>query len=137
MPLPPLLLELISSGRWIQPSDSHIFAAVPFLREPVDFLLSEPHMRSESSGQCVGYPHMREYRGSESEARPLPWLDADQSLFIAVNREIGADLGIVLDYRTVPKDPRVVVSDWWSGDNTLHWREAYPTFSAFVTALQL
>jgi hypothetical protein len=76
MPSPPLLRELLASGRWRQPSDSVIFTAVPFLREPVDFLLSEAHMRSESSGQCVGVPHMREYLSSESQALPLPWIDA-------------------------------------------------------------
>jgi len=137
MPLPRLLVELISSGRWKQPSDAAIQAAVPFLREPIDFLMSEARMRSESSGQVVGLDHMREYRGSLSTPRALPWLDAELSLFIAVNREIGADLGIALDYRENREDPRVVVSDWWTGDDTLHWREAFPTFTAFVLALNL
>ena len=80
---------------------------------------------------------MREYRSSEDGERSLPWLDADLSLFIAVNREIGADLGIALDYRTSFDDPRVVASDWWTGDNSLHWREAFPTFSSFINALSL
>ena len=80
---------------------------------------------------------MREYRGSETEPRSLPWLDVELSLFIAVNRLMGDDLAIALDYRTSDTDPRVVASDWWTGDNTLHWREAFPTFSAFVTAVRL
>ena len=137
LPLPPLLRDLLASGRWRQPEDSVIFAAVTFLREPVNFLLSEAHMRFESQGQCLALPHFREYRGSESEPRPLPWLDDDLALFIAVNREIGADIGIALDYRTSASNPRVVGSDWWSGDNTCSWREVTSTFSDFVGRLGL
>lgn len=110
----------------------------PFLREPVNVLLSEAHMRFESHGLGVGLPHFREYRSSESGARPLPWLDDDLALFIAVNREIGADIGIALDYRTSSIDPRVVASDWWSSDpTTCYWREVASTFSEFVRRLQL
>ena len=141
LPLPPLLSQLIASKRWRQPSDKVIFAAVPFLREPVDFLLTEAHMRFESQGQCVDMPtappFFHEYRGSESEARPLPWLDVDLALMIAVNRIPGADLGIALDYRTCFTDPRIVVSDWWTGDETCHWREAFSSFSAFVAAIRV
>jgi hypothetical protein len=137
LPLPPLLLNLMTLDRWRQPTDEVIYAAVPFLYEPVDFLLSEARMRFESQGQCVGLPHFREYRSSESEARPLPWLDDDLALFIAVNRELGADIAIALDYRTSFVDPRVVASDWWSGDPTCHWREVTSTFSEFVNRLRL
>ena len=137
LPLPPLLSQLIASDRWRHPSDATMLAAVPFLREPVDFLLTEAHMRFESQGQCVDVPNFREYRGSASEARPLPWIDADLALMIAVNRVAGADLGIALDYRTSFTDPRVVASDWWTGDGTLHWHEAFSTFSAFVAAIRL
>jgi len=137
LPLPPLLRDLIASERWRQPADDVIFAAVPYLREPVDLLLSEAVMRFESQGQCVGFPHFREYRSSESEAQPLPWLDADLALFIAVNRQSGADVGIALDYRTSSTDPRVVASDWWSGDSTCYWKEVASTFSEFVSRLRL
>jgi hypothetical protein len=138
LPLPPPLRDLIASGRWRQPTDEVIYAAVSFLREPVNFLLSETHMRFESAGQCVGLRHFREYRSSESESQPLPWLDDDLALFIAVNREIGADIGIALDYRTSSLDPRVVASDWWSSDpTTCYWREVASTFSEFVSRLRL
>jgi hypothetical protein len=138
MPLPPLLRELMACGRWRQPADAVIFAAVPFLREPVDFLLSEAAMRRESNGQCVGLPHFREYRGSDGEARALPWLDDDRALFIAVNREPGADIAIVLDYRRSLTDPRVVASDWWSDNNaSIYWREVTETFAEFVRKLAL
>jgi hypothetical protein len=138
LPLPPQLRDLMASGRWRQPPDEAIYAAVPFLREPVDFLLSETRMRFESQGQCVGLPHFREHRSSESEARPLPWLDDDFALFIAINREIGADIGVALDYRTSSVNPRVVASDWWSDDPaTCCWREVTSTFSEFVRRLEL
>src|SRR4051812_41447087 len=137
LPLPPLLRDLMASARWRQPPDDVIVAAVPFLREPVDFLLSEAAMRFESQGQCVGLPRFREYRSSESESQPLPWLDADLKLLIAVNRERGADIGIALDYRTSSVDPRVVASDWWSGDQTCYWREVASTFSEFVSRLRI
>jgi len=114
-----------------------IYTAVPFLREPVNFILSETHMRFESHGLGVGFPHMREYRGTETAAQELPWLDDDLALFFAVNREIGADIGIALDYRTSSSDPRVVASDWWSGDQSCCWREVTSTFSEFVSRLQL
>jgi len=135
--LPPLLNDLIASGRWQQPPDAVIFAAVPFLREPVNFLLSEPHMRFESHGLGVGFPHMREYLGTETAAQELPWLDDDVALFIAVNREIGADIGIALDYRTSSDDPRVVGSDWWTDGKTCYWREVTSTFTEFVARIGL
>jgi hypothetical protein len=115
-----------------------MYAVIPFLREPVDFLLSEARMRFESQGQCVGLPHLREHRSSESEERPLPWRDDDFALCIAVNREIGADIGVALDYRTSSVDPRVVASDWWTDDPmTCYWREVTATFSEFVRRLEL
>ncbi|MCY1054617.1 hypothetical protein [Nannocystis sp. SCPEA4] len=67
----------------------------------------------------------------------LPWLDAELAVFVAVNREPGADLGIALDYRTSREDPRVVASDWWSEPGGCCWRVAAPTFSAFVAQIGL
>lgn len=48
---------------------------------------------------------------TQPEPVELPWLDVEQAVFIAVNREPGADLGIALDDRTSRDDPRVVASD--------------------------
>ena len=137
LPLPQLLSDMLASGRWRQPTDDVIFAAVPFLRERVDFLLSETRMRFASEGQCQGFPQFREFRSSESGPRSLPWLDDDLALLIAVNREIGADIAVALDYRTSMIDPRVVASDWWSERGMCSWREVTPTFSAFVLKLAL
>jgi hypothetical protein len=76
-------------------------------------------------------------RGSRLRERvELLWLDADRSLFVAVNRRPGDDVGIALDYRTNVLDPRVVASDWGSGQACV-WREVAPTFSDFVRILGL
>jgi hypothetical protein len=85
-------------------------------------------------------PTRRTGRSSDaSRARApveLPWLDVERAVFIAVNRHIGDDLGIALDYRTGTDDPRVAASDWSSGDGCL-WREVTPRFSEFVERLGL
>ena len=137
--VPPLLIELIKTGRWRQPSDETIKSVIPFLQEPMDFLLDGAAMQRESTGFLADSPEMadlfHEYRGSKVPERELPWLDVDKALFIAVNRVAGADLGIALDYRTDLEDPRVVASDWQSGGNTHYWREVEGKFSDFVRRL--
>ncbi|SRR5258706_15439178 len=137
--LPPLLIELMNTGRWKQPSDEKIKQVIPFLQEPVDFLLDIDSIQRESTGILADIPKMSElfhvYRGSKISARELPWLDVDKALFIAVNRIAGADIAIALDYRTGLEDLRVVASDWWSGDPTHYWKEAENRFSDFIKKL--
>jgi hypothetical protein len=137
--VPRLLTELIKTGRWKQPADEVIKSVIPFLQEPMDFLLDIESMQRESTGFLADSPEMSElfhvHRGSKASERELPWLDVDKALFIAVNRIAGADLGIALDTRTDREDPRVVASDWQSGDNTHHWREVEFRFSDFVKKL--
>lgn len=139
--VPPLLIELINTGRWRQPPDETIKSVIPFLQEPMDFLLDIDTMQRESTSFLADSPEMadlfHEYRGSKVPARELPWLDVDKALFIAVSRMEGVDLGIVLDYRTSLDDPRVVASDWQSDGNTHHWREAENKFSDFVRKLRI
>ncbi len=136
--LPPLLIELMNAGRWKQPSDETIKQVIPFLQEPVDFLLDSEKIQRESSHllSLVEVPKIsavfHEYKGSETPARDLPWLDVEKTLFIAVNRNLGDDIAIALDFRTDLDDPRVVASDWWSRDSTHHWREVESRFSDFV-----
>lgn len=145
LPMPPLLIELIKKGRWCQPSDAKIYTAIPFLQEPVDFVRFGRWINwwsgtweSEAHLHLVDHPLFQEYQGSTSIERPLPWLDAEKALFIAVNRDPGADLGIALDYRTNSKDPRVVASDWWSEENSkCNWRLVDERFSNFVQKLGL
>lgn len=114
---------------------------VPWLCEPVDFLHTLEEMHSESGTSLADDPgcaffHLR--RGStQPEPVELPWLDVEQAVFIAVNREPGADLGIALDYRTSRDDPRVVASDWWSEPSSCLWRVIAPTFSMFAAQVGL
>ncbi|MDC0666470.1 hypothetical protein [Nannocystis radixulma] len=115
---------------------------MPSLREPVDFLVSVETMRRESGTSLAEDPRTsRFFRMVLGSMQPtpveLPWLDAELAVFVAVNREPGADLGIALDYRTSREDPRVVASDWWSEPGGCCWRVAAPTFSAFAAQLGL
>jgi hypothetical protein len=71
-----------------------------------------------------------------AEPVELPWLDADRSFFVAVNRWPVDDVRIALDYRTDALDPRVVASDWGTGQACI-WREVAPAFSGFVRLLGL
>ncbi len=141
LPLPALLLRLLESGAWRHPGDVVIARAIPFLQETVDFLTSIEVMRRESGMQFADDPAYAYFHLVRGATRPtpveLPWLDVELSVLVAVNRELGADIGVAFDYRTSRSDPRVVVSDWWSVPLQCYWREAAPTFSAFVVELGL
>lgn len=142
LPLPKLLLDLTQRKLWKHPGDSAIQAAIPFLKDPVMFLSSIQHIAFESQGNLADdarYSFFQEYRGTASAEKSLPWLDVDRALFIAVNRDIGDDVAIALDYRSSYEDPRVVASDWsfHNGHSLCHWREVSPTFSDFVKLLDL
>ena len=145
LPMPPLLVELMRTGRWRHPGDSAIASVAPFLSgiDAVDFLGSVEGMRRESSGHLADDPEMsrlfREVRGDDPKTgRPLglPWRDVEKSFLIAVCREIGADVAIALDYRTDPPDPRVIATEYLPGQG-MAWREVAATFSAFVKAVGL
>src|SRR5262245_61564389 len=138
---PPLLRQLINERRWRHPGDDMLLRAIPFLDRPVHFYLTLDAMWHASRGEFADDPQMsllfHEYRGQRRDATPLTWLDADMMLMLAVNREIGDDVGIALDFRTGFDDPRVVASDWQTDDHTHHWREAFRCFSDFVEAIRL
>jgi hypothetical protein len=141
LPMPELLVGLIRQGRWVHPGDAQLRELIPFLLDPVDFLTSPKVMAWESSGHLADNPEdsavFHTVRGSRvAEPVELPWLDADLSFFVAVNRQPGDDVAIALDYRTSMADPRVVASDWGTGQTHV-WREVAPTFSGFVRLLGL
>jgi hypothetical protein len=138
-PLPELLVELMRDGRWVHPGDARLREVIPFLVDPVVFLNMLEAMNFESSGRLADDPQdsavFHLVRGSRvPEPVELPWLDADRADFVAVNRWPGDDVGIAMDYRTDAGDPRVVASDWGSGQGCV-WREVAPTFSSFVRLL--
>jgi hypothetical protein len=139
LPIPPLLMDLIQSGRWRQPSDAKVREIIPFLMEPVVFLESPKGASSVSVSALAIYPHtgvLRIARGSISpEADSLPWLDFEKALWLAINRYPGDDLGIVLDYRESIDDPRVLASDWQCDKTATVWREVATGFSQFANQL--
>jgi hypothetical protein len=142
LPLPPLLLQLLAEGRWRHPGDAALRAAIPWIEDPLDFLLPPYELAFESlwatlfgQGDHAGW--MQLSRSSQSELSiQLPWLDVERAVFIIENLWPGDDQGIALDYRTSQVDPRVVASDWVVGVGCV-WREVAPTFSAFVETLGL
>jgi hypothetical protein len=143
LPLPTPLVQLMESGRWRQPADDIIKRAVPFITDPMDFLITESQIRRESTGKLADDARSSQlfhvYHGRGYPTRSLPWLDVDMSLMIAVNRELGADVAIAIDLRTSALDPRVVATDWVGhGKETRSlWREVSPSFTQFIEKLGL
>jgi hypothetical protein len=135
LPMPPALRSLIEAGKWVHPGDNVVKEVIPFLNEPVDFL-SLDSMEFESSGHLADDPQssslFHEMRSGDSVSVPdLPWRDVSSSFFIAVNRDIGDDIGIALDFRNgVESDPSVIASDW--SDGTCNWRRVSHSLSEFL-----
>jgi len=133
LPLPPLLIELLKQDKWQHPGDEVMRNVIPFLLDPVDLLKFES-MRHQSTrfAEVVVRWSFHAISGAKSTVPvELPWLDVDKVVLIAVNKQIGDDVAIALDYRTSIEDPRVVASEWH--DNKQHlWSEVTPTFSEFV-----
>lgn len=141
LPMPERLVALIRQRQWVHPGDARLREFIPFLVDPIDFLMSPAVMARESRWELADDSRLSTVfhvvRGSRlAEPVELPWLDADRSFFVAVNRCPGDDVGVALDYRTDADDPRVVAADWGSGQSCI-WREVAPTFSEFVQLLGL
>ena len=148
--LPQLLVSLLGSGWWRHPGDDVLRAVAPWFEDPLDFLHSPAEMRRESwflyedgsADDPRGSALFHVVRGSVAGRTDLPWLDVEQAFNIAVNRRLGDDVAIALDYRTDPSDPRVVGSDMWTSQHETGrfqyvWRQVAPSFSAFAGALGL
>jgi hypothetical protein len=146
LPLPSLLAKMLTQDRWRQPPDDVIRKLVPFISEPLNFLLSESDIRRESLslGRLAKESHLsiafRIYYGATMTPKCLPWLDAGHALIIAVNRLAGEDVAIALDYRSDYEHPIVVASAWTEPSGSMHpslteWREVAPSFEAFVASI--
>jgi hypothetical protein len=140
LPVPALLKELIRDGKWSQPPDELVARAFPMIADAMYFFEDDALMLGAEFDYALEKPSLverfRVYRGSNADvARDLPWLDLDMARVIAINRVPGEDAAIALDYRNDIGNPRVVASAW-STDGA-HWVEAYPTFEAMASALQL
>jgi hypothetical protein len=138
--LPPLLRTLVVSGRWIHPGDEILRREVPLLIDPVDFRNGLPvdTVAAEMSANRFApedWEFFKMYRNDQPE-RPLPWLNADRAVFIAVNRIPGDDVAIALDYRNDLSIPHVVASHW-RDRRSCEWFEVAPSFDAFARSLGL
>ncbi|GAB2824391.1 hypothetical protein GCM10022221_23060 [Actinocorallia aurea] len=139
LPLPGALVELLADGSWRHPGDAVLAEVVPWFAEPLDFLTDVARMRRESRSLDVLEGDFFRIASGGPGGRPveLPWLDARSAVLIAVNRELGADLALALDYRTGLADPRVVGSDFWTDPGRCAWRVVAPSFWAFAAELGL
>ncbi|MYW06508.1 hypothetical protein [Streptomyces sp. SID3343] len=141
--LPAPLTSLIDRGLWLDPGDAVLAKVIPWFEDPLVLLSNPEQMEFESRSMDVFADdrhgtYFREARGSRvTTPLELPWLDIEQAVLIAVNRRLGDDVGLALDYRTDPSDPRVVGSDFWTNPGECRWRVVAPTFSTFVTSLGL
>ena len=140
--LPPLMVQLLQQGRWQHPGDESIRRLIPFFQEPVNFLTTVEAIWRESRCALADNPRtalvFQVARGSESaEPIHLPWLDVELAVSVAVNRFLGDDLLIVLDYRTGAEHPRVVANDWHSEAGGCVWREVAPSFPEFARLLEV
>jgi hypothetical protein len=131
--IPDLLIQLMERGVWKHPGDEVIKTIIPFFHEPIDFVTSIAGMHVEP---FPGYDHMFQDSGtSNSQAKSLPWLDSDLAIFLAINRHIGDDIAIALDYRISRGSPRVVANNWHTGISGCPWEVVAPTFEEFISRL--
>jgi hypothetical protein len=139
MPLkiPALLRTLIETGRWQHPGDDVLRQRIPRLADPVDFRNWVP--QNTVADEIASFsPRDREtfklYRDTDDLHRPLPWLNADKAVFIAVNRVPGDDVAIALDYRDSADEPTVVAS-CWPEDKFHEWFKVADSFDEFAQSL--
>lgn len=146
---PDLLVKLMKENIWKQPPDEIWSGIVPWLKEKEDALIlldTFEEMRRESSGlDLFGDKWSISSKSDSPENRNHPlWLDIDNAFLIGVNKEIGSDLGLALDFRNNRSDPRVVASAYTKyhdiskeeslmlGEGQIHfWREVVPSFTEF------
>ena len=144
LPVPQLLLDLISQNRWRHPGDDILRRLVPGLYEPVcdpvEFLPfdrmeleSRSHMHDRETMNCF-----KERAGSVEVVPALPWIDIEKRFFIAVCAVPGADVGIALDYRPSAETP-CVVALCYSGDpnGEFYWVHVADSFDEFVRDCRL
>ncbi|MEV6173054.1 hypothetical protein AB0L99_33200 [Streptomyces sp. NPDC051954] len=141
--LPARLMTLLDQGRWRHPGDAGMARLIPWFESPLDLLANTDQMERESRSLDTfddePYSAFLHVAWGSSRETPveLPWLDVEQEFFIAVNRVLGDDVALALDYRTDPADPRGVGSYVSTNLVVYKWRVVTPMFSAFVAASSL
>jgi hypothetical protein len=132
------------SGNWCSPGDDVLQEVLPWFEDPLDFVPTPERMEQELFMLDMWADDERSsrifhvLRGSQSGSLWLPWLDVERAVPIAVNRRIGDDVVIALDYRSDTGQPAVVASDPWTypGGGYL-WRPVASNFDAFAQSLSI
>ena len=124
LPLPRLLVSMLTSGLWRHPGDDVLQNVAPFIRDPLVFpgsldlmLFNSGPLSFDGQSECEAF---HEYLGSKVEERDLPWIDIEKTIYIAYNKWPGDDVGIALDFRPGLDCPRIVGGDWHSGNGLKH-----------------
>lgn len=145
LPLPELLVEMISNKSWKNPDKEIIGKLFPFLTDKYTVELCETIddiKRESGSSSVVDFPaikmreqHMHFYheaRGSrDDEAKQLPWEDVERSVTIAMPNFIGGEASISLDYRTDNNEPRVIAPKWNESEQCFEWVKIADSFKDF------
>jgi hypothetical protein len=139
--IPESFRSLLAGRRWKHPGDAVISRVIPFILDPIDFLNTEDSILRESMGRLADEGstslQFKEKRGSsESREIILPWRDVEKSIIVAVNRNLGDDVGVALDFRTSVEDPRVIGMAWSEDYTSCDWREIAPRLSLFLEMIE-
>ncbi len=135
--LPPLLLELIDSGRWPRNRDDAIKQNLKSLASPENIQL----LASDESTLYLLAPPFHTVR--EKSVHNKFWFDPssvpsgiDFDLAIDIGDfGLGSDAPILLDYRESLSHPRVIRLKWSGHGKNNEWVRMADSFSDFVTTL--
>ena len=140
--LPQVLIDAIEQGRWRHPGDERLRELMPWMTDPLDFLSTPEAMATQSASldDLLREERWRTTFKQDSSRRlgrevpDLPWIDVDRAFLIAVNRRIGDDVALALDFRSSTVDPRVIAEPLIEGIG-YEWRLVSPTTTAFLDAI--
>lgn len=153
--IPSLLLDAMRDGAW---PAGRICGAVGSLPQPssgmfadTDLVLLQTRADLErGASEAADIQSLRQFADSAELSEKfkvkrgsavtgpveLPWLDVEQALLIGGGADYGDDTWLVLDFRTGPTDPRVVVNVWRQGaPPQVEWRELTPSLTLFLRML--
>ena len=138
--VPEHLVRLVETGQWRGWLSAETLARIApgmdariELCESFDDMASNSGMPRRLGRDYVELFHV--YLGSQTPAKPLPWMDEEQSLFIAVG-DYGDDTGFALDYRANAECPRVVGGFWERLPHlACQWKVVANSFDAFAHVL--
>ena len=132
--LPALLIDLIKQGIWQTYTTQKIRKVAPFLIEPMEFLQSIEEIKNVSENPILLQENIFGIQSSrllESNIE-FPLLDYDKSIYIAINKYPGDDIGIALDFRKNSTEPCVVASDFNGHHPHCEWRVISQNLADFI-----